>query len=78
MSTEYSKNDFFIQTTDVDRTHMSAQTYLAGLFPPDENQEWNVNLTWQPIPIHPLDAKVTSPKIFTITVELLMALLKRV
>lgn len=38
--------------TDVDRTLMSAESNLAGFFPPDGNQVWNTKIMWQPIPIH--------------------------
>lgn len=31
---------------------MSAAANLAGLFPPNSNQQWNKDLLWQPIPIH--------------------------
>lgn len=31
---------------------MSAAANLAGLFPPNINQQWNKDLLWQPIPIH--------------------------
>lgn len=31
---------------------MSALVNLAGLFPPNSNQQWNKDLHWQPIPIH--------------------------
>lgn len=31
---------------------MSAQTCLAGLFPPKGDQIWNPKIDWQPIPIH--------------------------
>lgn len=30
----------------------SAESNLAGMFPPAANQVWNVALMWQPIPIH--------------------------
>lgn len=47
-----------VQSTDTDRTKMSAQLQMAGLFPPKNNQIWNTDLIWQPIPINyePLDA----------------------
>lgn len=31
---------------------MSAESNLAGFFPPDGNQVWNTKILWQPIPIH--------------------------
>lgn len=31
---------------------MSAESNLAGLFPPEGNQVWNRDISWQPIPIH--------------------------
>lgn len=42
----------YIQSTDVDRTIMSAGANLAGLFPPTGKQTWNEHLAWQPMPIH--------------------------
>lgn len=53
----YSPDIIVAQTTDVDRTKMSAQLELAGLWPPAPSQQWNRDLLWQPIPLHsePLD-----------------------
>lgn len=51
-TTAYSKELIYVQSTDVDRTLMSALSNLAGLFPPDSNQLWNTDIPWQPIPVH--------------------------
>lgn len=56
----YYPSWFKAQTTDVDRTHMSGQSNLAGMFPPNENETWNTDLFWQPIPLHPIDKEVLS------------------
>lgn len=37
---------------DIDRVIMSAQAFLAGMFPPAAKQQWKYNLDWQPIPVH--------------------------
>lgn len=52
LSGRYTKDDIYIQSTDVDRTLMSALANLAGLFTPVPDQRWNPNLMWQPIPVH--------------------------
>lgn len=44
--------DIYVRATDVDRTLMSAEANLAGLYPPIEDEIWQSNLTWQPIPVH--------------------------
>uniref|UniRef100_A0A663LWL5 Lysosomal acid phosphatase n=1 Tax=Athene cunicularia TaxID=194338 RepID=A0A663LWL5_ATHCN len=42
----------FIRSTDCDRTLMSAEANLAGLYPPEGQQMFNPNISWQPIPVH--------------------------
>nr|XP_018912827.1 PREDICTED: prostatic acid phosphatase-like [Bemisia tabaci] len=49
---QYHRSDIYVQSTDVDRTLMSVESHLAGLYPPVSSQIWNQNLSWQPIPIH--------------------------
>lgn len=47
----YSPYDIYVQSTDVDRTLMSAEAQLAGLYPPTGNQIWD-KIKWMPIPVH--------------------------
>lgn len=54
LGARYSPNDVYIQSTDVDRTLMSAQACLAGLFVPSEEETWNDRILWQPIPVNHL------------------------
>lgn len=49
---EYSPEKVFVFSTDTPRTMMSAAANLAGLFSPNNNQQWNNDLLRQPIPIH--------------------------
>ncbi|KAK9302294.1 hypothetical protein QLX08_005717 [Tetragonisca angustula] len=51
LSDLYSPYDIYIQSTDVDRTLMSAESQLAGLYPPVSKQIWS-NIKWMPIPVH--------------------------
>ncbi|XP_040208966.1 prostatic acid phosphatase-like [Rana temporaria] len=48
----YNRHEVFVRSTDMDRTLMSAQANLAGLFPPTGRQVWNASIAWQPIPVH--------------------------
>lgn len=45
----------YVRSTDLDRTLMTAQAVLAGLYPPSGEQEWNPDIKWQPIPVHTID-----------------------
>lgn len=47
-----------VYSSDTDRTISSAAANLAGMFPPTEDQIWNENLLWQPIPIHVLSKEI--------------------
>ncbi|KAF7406002.1 hypothetical protein HZH68_005371 [Vespula germanica] len=51
LSDLYSPYDVYIQSTNTDRTLMSAEANLAGLYPPKRNQIWNT-INWMPIPVH--------------------------
>nr|XP_006133214.1 prostatic acid phosphatase [Pelodiscus sinensis] len=54
LNDSYNRHEIFIQSTDIDRTIMSAQVLLAGLFPPAGHQIWNPQILWQPIPVRTL------------------------
>lgn len=54
----YSHDLIYVQSSDVDRTLMSAMANLAGLFPPTRPQIWNENLLWEPIPVHSIPASL--------------------
>ena len=58
LSTNYSEEEIFVRSTDVDRTLMSALSSLAGLYPPSEYWKWNSDLAWQPIPVHTLPLRM--------------------
>lgn len=57
-TTDYSKDIVYVQSTDVDRTLMSAQSNLAGMFPPSPNTQFHENLPWSPIPVHTLPERM--------------------
>ncbi|KAK4872173.1 hypothetical protein RN001_016297 [Aquatica leii] len=51
LSEDYFSETVYVRSTEADRCIMSAQTLLAGLYPPTKDQTWNSNLLWQPIPV---------------------------
>lgn len=57
LSESYSPYEIRVEASDVDRTLMSAEADLAGLYPPNKEDPvsvWNEDLgsLWQPIPVH--------------------------
>ena len=52
ISEDYNPAEVFVRSTDVDRTIMTAQTLLAGLYPPTKDSAWREDLAWQPVPVH--------------------------
>ena len=48
----YTSNQVYVVSTKLDRTIMSAQSQLAGLFPPSGDQIFKLSLAWQPVPVH--------------------------
>ncbi|XP_031799820.1 lysosomal acid phosphatase [Sarcophilus harrisii] len=52
LNASYHREEVYIRSTDCDRTLMSAEANLAGLFPVEGAQAFHPNITWQPIPVH--------------------------
>lgn len=52
LSETYTNDEIYVRSTDVDRTLMSAESNLAGLYPPMGKDRWDPNIQWQPIPVH--------------------------
>ncbi|KAI1895951.1 hypothetical protein AGOR_G00112060 [Albula goreensis] len=48
----YNRHEIWVRSTDYDRTLMSAEANLAGMYPPNGSQVFNPSLDWQPIPVH--------------------------
>ncbi|XP_060533766.1 prostatic acid phosphatase-like [Cylas formicarius] len=52
LPSRYNSSDIYVRSTDVDRTLMSAECNLAGLYSPQDDQVWDVDIGWQPVPVH--------------------------
>ncbi|XP_026866282.2 lysosomal acid phosphatase [Electrophorus electricus] len=52
LSELYMRYEIAVRSTDYDRTLMSAEANLAGLYPPNSSQAFHPGLKWQPIPVH--------------------------
>lgn len=63
LGTRYTPSEVYYRSDDEDRTLMSAESQLAGLFPPDSTRKFNDSLDWQPIPVHTVELE-TDPVIY--------------
>lgn len=52
ISRKYIADEVYVHSTDYDRTLMSAQICLAGLYPPTDEEKWHDKIMWHPIPVH--------------------------
>ncbi|CAL8098907.1 unnamed protein product [Orchesella dallaii] len=52
---KYTQKELYVTSSDMDRTIMSLESNLAGLFPPVN--KWNPNIEWQPIPLRTIPWK---------------------
>ncbi|XP_077439814.1 lysosomal acid phosphatase [Vanacampus margaritifer] len=52
LNESYVRHEISVRSTDYDRTLMSAESNLAGLYPPNGEQVFSPNIPWQPIPVH--------------------------
>lgn len=57
LSDVFDPTEIYVRSTDVDRTLMSAQANLAGIYPPNNKSTWNTEIHWQPIPVHTVPEK---------------------
>lgn len=49
----YNASLILMNSTNTDRALMSAELFLAGMFPPTVDELWaDDGLKWQPIPVH--------------------------
>ncbi len=52
LTDNYTRVEVRVRSTDYDRTLMSVQAQLAGLYPPKGKWRFHDSLQWQPIPVH--------------------------
>uniref|UniRef100_A0A670ZG42 Acid phosphatase 2, lysosomal n=1 Tax=Pseudonaja textilis TaxID=8673 RepID=A0A670ZG42_PSETE len=58
LSPSYKPQEIYVRSTDYDRTIMSAQANLMGLYPNSHPE-----IPWKPVPIHTVPAKIEELKI---------------
>lgn len=69
LSPIYSPYEIFYRSSDYNRTLVSAQANLAGLYFPSKEELFIKNLNWRPIPVHTLPKE--EDKVLTIILKLL-------
>ncbi|CAH1956939.1 unnamed protein product [Acanthoscelides obtectus] len=52
LANEYKFEEIHVISSDVDRAIMTAESMLAGLYPPPKEDIWFEHLLWEPIPVH--------------------------
>uniref|UniRef100_A0A915DS93 Acid phosphatase n=1 Tax=Ditylenchus dipsaci TaxID=166011 RepID=A0A915DS93_9BILA len=62
VSPSFNKTEVFVLSSEADRALVSAQALLNGFFPPmDQLSQFEINLPWQPIPVHSTGADDPDP-----------------
>ena len=51
----FSEREIYVRSTDINLTLLSAESTLAGLYPPKGNHIWSMDIPWQPIPVHTVE-----------------------
>jgi len=57
ISDNYKANQIHAVSSGLDRTVMSAQLCLAGMYPTENGTTWNPDLKWQPVPVYTIPLK---------------------
>jgi len=60
LSELYKPEEINVQSTQMDRTIMSAACFAASLYRPIGSQVWNNHLDWQPVPVYILNYDVNN------------------
>lgn len=52
LDSTFYPDEMYAASTAEERTLMSGESFLAGLYPPTGFQLWNKNVRWQPTPFY--------------------------
>ncbi|XP_057669399.1 prostatic acid phosphatase-like [Diorhabda carinulata] len=75
MPNKYHSSHFRIETTDVDRTDMSAQVNVYSMFPATGDDIWLPSINWHPIPIRSCDESIWSSMYYPVSCDIFFQLL---